>query len=147
MKHLTLIDKAFLLKLTPFFMTLDLDLLLAIADKLEAVYLKAGQTVFHANQDAQRLYLIAKGDIIINDAKGKQLANLAVPEVFGDEAVFSDKPRHYEAVCESDSLLLTLSRTHLFTIISEYPSVALGFLHEYSAAMPFRKRNGESHVD
>lgn len=142
MKQLNLIDKAFLLKRTPFFTALDLDLLLAIADKLEAVSMKAGQTVFHTQQEAQRLYLVAKGYVLINDDEGKRLARLAASQFFGDEAVFSDKPRAYEAICEGEVLLLTLSRTHLIAIISECPSVALGFLHEYASVMPFRSRNG-----
>ncbi len=138
MKKLHLIDKAFILKRTPFFSALDLDLLLAIADKVEMLHLKAGQLIFAADQEAQRLYIIAKGTVLLNTPEGKLLAELHSPELFGDEALFCDGLRGYEAISQTDALLLTLSRTHLAAIISECPAVALGFLHQYAAAMPCR---------
>mgnify|MGYP000297784411 CR=1 FL=1 len=51
---------------------------------------------------------------------------------FGDESLFSDKTRTYRAVAEETTTLLTLSKTNLFTMISECPSIGVGFLQVYA---------------
>lgn len=140
MKHFNLIDKAFLLKRTPLFSMLDLDLLLTIADKLTLATFDSGEFVFHCDQDGHRMYFIAKGKVRIRDRHKQTLAVIGPDDFFGDESLFHDRPRTYEALCDIDSVLLTLSRTHLATIISECPSVAIGFLQVYSSAMNFRIR-------
>ena len=147
MKRLSLIDKAFLLKRTPLFAMLDLDLLLTIADKLAFVSLDKDETIFSIDQDAHRMYFVAKGSVLIRDREQQTLALLKQYDFFGDESLFQDKPRGYEAICESDADLLTLTRTNLLTIISECPSVAVGFLQAYAANMVFRPRkNSEGEV-
>jgi len=140
MKPLSLIDKAFLLKRTQLFAALDLDLLLSIADKLGVSTFDAGETIFSLDQDAHRMYLIARGSVRIRTKDNSLLALLGTDEFFGDESLFHDRPRAYEAFCESDALLLSLSRTNLLTIISECPSVAVAFLHVYASSMIFRSR-------
>ena len=140
MKRLNLIDKAFLLKRTSIFGTLDLDLLLAIADKLEAVEFDAGEVIFPIGQEAHRMYLIARGSVVIQDGHHRPLAQLATADIFGDESLFNEKPRAYEAISETDTLLMTLSRSYLSSIFSEYPSVALSFLQEYASSATFRPR-------
>lgn len=143
MKRLNLIDKAFLLKRTSIFATLDLDLLLAIADKLEAVEFDAGEVIFPIDQEAHRMYLIAKGTVLIQNHLHQQIAQLSTADIFGDESLFNEKPRAYEAISETDSLLLTLSRSYLSSIISEYPSVAVSLLQEYASVVAFRTRKSK----
>lgn len=138
MKRVTLIDKATLLKRTPLFSTLDLDLLLPIADKMGTVTYEPGEAAFFVNEESTRMYFIVYGEIEILDANHNVLALLQENEFFGDESLFSDKPRRYEAIAKTKTQLLTLSRTHLYTIISECPSVALGFLEVYTTSMNFR---------
>lgn len=143
MTKLTLIDKAFFLKRTLLFSALDLDLLLAIADKLQAVILERDQPIFGVGEEAYRMYFIAKGTVKILDSQQKPLAILNAGDFFGDESVFSEKPRGYEAVSQTECTLLALSRTNLMTIISECPSVAVGFLTAYSSMTTFRLRRTE----
>jgi CRP/FNR family transcriptional regulator, cyclic AMP receptor protein len=140
MKPLTLIDKVFLLKKTRLFGNLDLDLLLTIADKMGMVSFKAGSKIFHLNQEANRMYLIVEGSITIQDSQHHSIGHLSKFDFFGDEAIFNEKPRAYEAISHTDTLLLTLSRSHLLTIITECPSVAIGLLEVYAANIGFRER-------
>jgi signal-transduction protein with cAMP-binding, CBS, and nucleotidyltransferase domain len=144
MKKPTLIDKAFLLKRTPLFGRLDLDILLAISDKLGVLQFDPGEAVFTINQDAHRMYFIAKGSVVLKDALHKPLVYLKVADYFGDESLFNEKPRGYEAVSETDSLLFTLSKSHLAMIISEFPHVAFGFLQDYSSDVTLRQRKTET---
>lgn len=140
MKQLSLIEKAFFLKKTRIFSDLDLDLLLAIADKLSQDLYDKEEKIFSVNQVANRMYLIAQGRVKILDADGKELALLSTPDFFGDESLFNEKPRTYSAVCQTDSLILTLSRSNLMTIISECPSVATSLLQCYSQPLTCRQK-------
>lgn len=145
MKKLTLIDKAFLLKRTPLFETLDLNLLLAVADKLGVVTYEAGEPIFNTQEEAFRMYFIVQGDVEVRDQSGAVLARLSNDDFFGDESLFNDKPRAYAAVARTSAVLLSLSRTNLLTIISECPNVALGFLQAYTTTTPFQPRKARTH--
>lgn len=138
MKQLTLIDKAFLLKKTPLFAMLDLDLLLVISDKLETLRLDEEDVVFAVSDPGTRVYFIVKGVIEIQGQNGKAPFELSTPAFFGDESLFSEKPRAYAAIAKSESLLLSLSKTNLLTIISECPQVAVGLLQAYASTNPMR---------
>lgn len=140
MKSLTLVDKAFFLKKTILFGALDLGLLLAIADKLNLVSFDAGNTIFASGEDAIRMYFIVKGTVEILNGQRYPLATLKEEDFFGDEGIFNEKARTYEAVSKSDTILLILSKTNLLNIISECPSVAIGFIQAYTSATPFRPR-------
>ena len=138
MKRITLIDKAFLLKRTPLFSTLDLDLLLTIADKLGLVMFDPGDFIFVVGEEANRMYFIVKGQIEIHSDNHQIICTLRNGEFFGEESLFNNKPRAYAAFAPVETQVLTLSRTNLYTIISECPSVAVGFLQVYASAVQFR---------
>lgn len=140
MKRLTLLDKAFILKSSPLFAQLDLDLLLPIADKLSLILCDAGDVIFSIGEDAQRMYFTVKGNVAIVNKEEKVLAQLGPNDFFGDESLFSEQPRAYEAKCQTNAVLLGLSRTNLLTIISEAPTVATGLLQAYASTTPFRYR-------
>ncbi len=136
----TLIDKAFVLKKTPMFGCLELDLLLPIADKMHPTHVRAGEVIFEHGEQAYSMYFITEGKVTIANKQGALLASLQTGEVFGDEAVFSGSTREYEAKGEVNTELLTLSRADLLAIIYEYPRVATGFLEAYTKITPFRSR-------
>ena len=138
MKRLTLIDKAFLLKRTPLFSSLNLDLLLTIADKLGLVVSEAGDFIFTFGEEANRMYFIVQGQVEIRADQKQVICKLEPGDFFGEESLFNDKPRGYEAFTPVETHVLTLSRTNLYTIISECPAVAVGFLQVYTAALRFR---------
>lgn len=144
MKRFTVIDRAFFLKKTLLFGALDLDLLLAIADKLSVVSFDPGEPVFGIGEDAIRMYFILKGKVEIRDDQHFVIATLSDEDFFGEESIFNEKPRGYEAICQTETTLLGLSRTNLLTIISECPSVAVGFLQAYTRITTFRPRKESS---
>jgi CRP/FNR family cyclic AMP-dependent transcriptional regulator len=138
MKPLTLIDKAFFLKQTPLFGSLDLNLLLAIADKLGLVAYEDQEDILVKQEDAKRMYFIVKGKIEIYSSKDQWTGILQKGDFFGEESLFNDSPREYTARSLTPTHLLTLSRTNLYTIISECPSVAVGFLQVYTSFIQCR---------
>lgn len=137
MQRLTLIDKAFLLKRTPLFQTLNLDLLLAIAQQLGSIHFDPGEYVFHAGEEGSRLYFVLDGEVSLHTPSGER-AVLSVGDFFGEEAVLNATLRAYTAQATTHASLLTLSRIAFYAIISEYPDVALGLLRIYTARMPCR---------
>lgn len=139
MKRLNLIDKAFLLKRTPFFGALDLDLLLPIADKMQLAGFDSGDIILPHSEEVHRLYFVAKGHVLIRNEE-HVVMRLSTAECFGDEPFFSEKPATYEAVSETETSILTLSRNHLSVILSECPSVGFHFLREYASQLPLRRR-------
>lgn len=140
MNKLTLIEKTFLLKRTPLFRALTLEMLLPIADKLIQVSFDKGDIIFDVDDEAHRMYFLLQGTVEIRNKMGDTLASLDTETFFGDEALFNDSRRGYRAVSIVDSEILTLSQTNLITIISEYPSVALGFLSVFATALPDRAK-------
>ncbi len=138
MKRLTLIDKAFLLKRTAPFSALDLDLLLIVADKLGLVMFDPGDYIFVIEEEANRMYFIVQGEVQIQASHKRSLYTLESGEFFGEESLFNNKPRGYAAFAPVKTHVLTLSRTNLYTIISECPSVAVGFLQVYTSLLPLR---------
>jgi CRP/FNR family transcriptional regulator/CRP/FNR family cyclic AMP-dependent transcriptional regulator len=134
----SLIEKAFFLKKMRLFSELDLEILLAIAEKLHEDDYDKDEKVFTPGQVANRIYLIAEGAVQIQNEQRKVLSELNTGDYFGDESLFNDQPRSYAAVCKTDTLFYTISRSHLLSIISECPSVAVTLLQSYSQLLPCR---------
>ncbi len=138
MKELTLIEKAFFLKNISLFNDLDLDLLVTIADKMQQDIYDKNEKVFEIKQIANRLFFIARGSVNILDQSNKVIASLEKNSFFGDESIFNNNPRSYSVVCSDDSLFLTLTKTNLYNIISECPSVGIAFIELYSKFINYK---------
>lgn len=134
----SLIEKAFFLKRVRLFADLSLELLLAIAEKLYEDDYDPQEKVFEAGQVANRIYLVFEGSVEIVDSWGKPLQELGAFDFFGDESLFNEQPRAYSARCLKKSLFYTLSRSHLLSILSECPTVALALLQGYAQELPCR---------
>jgi len=138
MKRQSLIQKAFFLKKVKPFSDLDLNLLLAVADKLHYDEYDQKERVFAVNQAANRMYIIVDGIVEILDSSMRTRWELTETDFFGDESLFNEQPRHYTAICKQDTQLLALSRSHLLSVISECPSVAVSLLQIYAQELPCR---------
>ncbi|MFA5250574.1 MAG: cyclic nucleotide-binding domain-containing protein [Parachlamydiales bacterium] len=132
MKELSLIEKAFFLKKVPLFEELDLDLLVAISDKMHQDFFDAKDKIFEVNGKASRMYFIVQGEIELLDKENQPFQILSATNFFGDEALFAGSQREYQARCLKETLLLTLSKTNLFNVISECPSIAIALLSHYA---------------
>lgn len=133
----SLIEKAFFLKKSKLFSHLDLEILLAIAEKLYEDDYDKNETVFSPGQVANRGYIVYSGAVNIYEG-ATLLKELTIGDFFGDESLFNDQSRGYTAICTQDTLFLTLSRSHLLSIITECPSVAVTLLQYYSLQLPCR---------
>lgn len=137
MKIFTLIEIAFFLKKNILFQDLDLDILLAIAEKMGQDTYAMQEMVFEKEQIASKMYFIAKGGVqLINEEH--LIAELKKEDFFGDEALFNEKHRAYSAICIEETLLLSLSKNHLLSIISECPSVGITLLKLFAKKIQCR---------
>lgn len=130
MKQLNLIEKAFFLKKVSIFQDLDLDFLLAISDKVHQDIYDKGEVVFSEGQIGNTLYLVAKGEVSLTNPSHSK--TVKAEDFFGDESLFNEKPRTYKAICDTDSILLFLSRSDFMSILSECPNVAVALLKHYT---------------
>ena len=138
----SLIEKAFFLKKVRLFSDLELELLLAIGEKLSEDDFDAGEKIFVPGQVANRIYFIEKGTVQILDERMKPFCELGRGDYFGDESLFNEQSRGYAVIAKTDALILTLSRSQLLSIISECPSVAVALLQAYSQQIHCRHKCG-----
>ena len=140
---MNVIDKALILKQSPLFESLTLDLLLPIAEVMEERTLQYGEKVFrYGDVTPFHAYLITSGQVELRGGEGGLLSVLKEGEFFGEEAIISNQPRGYEATCMLPTTLLSLSKAQLSQIFSDCPSVTLTLLSSYAKAHPYRKRLG-----
>lgn len=133
-----LIDKALFLKSTRLFQEIEFDIALSIADKLEVMELKGGEALFHKGDSAAGIYFVFQGSVrLAGDGLIEELEN---GDFFGDESVFTDAARGYTCAAIGSVTLLLLSKTHIFTILSECPSVATNLLALYASQISLRPR-------
>lgn len=142
MKSLSLIEKAFFLKKVRLFAELDFELLLSVAEKLNDDDYDAQEKVFMTGQVANRIYFIVEGTVQLVDERMRPICDLGTSEFFGDESLFNESQRGYGAICKTDAMLLTLSRSHLLSIISDCPSVAISMLQSYASTLSCRHTKG-----
>ncbi|ANH79036.1 cyclic nucleotide-binding domain-containing protein [Candidatus Chlamydia sanziniae] len=135
---MNLIDRAFLLKKTIIFHSLDMDLLLGIADKAEIMIFKPGANIFSIGQRGFSFYIIVEGHVIISYDKLETPIKLKSKDCFGEESLFNNKLREYNACANTQARMLVLSKGQILNIIEECPSVALSFLELYSKQIEFR---------
>ncbi|MCB1213037.1 MAG: cyclic nucleotide-binding domain-containing protein [Chlamydiia bacterium] len=136
MRELTLIDKALILKQLTLFDALDLDVLLAIAAQAHLFDLSADEPLFVEGQEGSLMYIVVEGEVILNSREGEE--RMGSHSYFGEESVFSDKPRSYSVKTSRPSRLLALSRAHLHSLVYECPSVAIALLNAYTSLVNCR---------
>jgi len=94
--------------------------------------LQAGQTLFHAGQPGDAMYVVKSGEIelFIKDHAGQKigLANVGSGSIFGELALLDHGPRTATACATHDSELLELDRDDLLKLFKTSPAAALGLL-------------------
>ena len=78
----SLIEKAFFLKKVRLFSDLELELLLAIAEKLHEDDYDAGEKIFIPGQVANRIYFIEEGTVQVCDERLKPFCELGRGDYF-----------------------------------------------------------------
>ncbi len=137
-KIMNLIDKAFLLKKTVVFNSLDMDLLLAISDKTEVMLFKPTAKIFSEEDSSFSFYIIAEGYVRITQSSSDLSVTLKPHDCFGEESFFNNKLREYNAEAITQVKLLILNKGQFLSVVEECPAVALSLLELYTKNLSFR---------
>jgi CRP/FNR family cyclic AMP-dependent transcriptional regulator len=115
-----------------FFALLQEDDRQALADVVDSISLKTGETLFQAGEPGESLYVVRSGSIelFIKDTVGQKIV-LTISEagdLFGELSLLDSGPRTATAVALSDTELLMLDRDDLLLLFQKRPDAALNML-------------------
>lgn len=104
----------------------------ALADVVDAISLKTGETLFNAGEPGESLFVVRSGSIelFIKDTVGQKIV-LTISEagdLFGELSLLDSGPRTATAVALSDTELLMLDRDDLLLLFQKRPDAALNML-------------------
>jgi uncharacterized membrane protein len=103
-----------------------------LAALIDVRSLAAGDTLFHAGEPGESLYVVRSGEVelFIKDTAGQRipLAIVGAGEIFGELALLDRSPRTATAVAMGDSELLELDRDDLLLLFGKSPAAALRLL-------------------
>ena len=119
--------KVSLLKKTDIFKNTPEEDLSGIAEILEEVSLKAGQTIFSKNEIGDCMYIVEKGSVRIHDG-AYTFAILNENEVFGELSLLDSETRSASATSNEDSILFKLGQLPFYKILSKDQEVLKGIL-------------------
>jgi uncharacterized membrane protein len=116
----------------PLFAELDDDEKKLLADVVDVVNVKKGDTLFRAGDPGHAMYVVVKGEIelFIKDHAGQRitLTDAKVGDVFGELAMLDEGPRTASALATDDAELLELDRDDILLLVKKKPEAALHML-------------------
>lgn len=137
--ELTLSDEAQHLSQIPMFKQLDSAELENLAEAVDQVTYKAGETVFHEHDHGDALYVVESGAVRIwvrdEDTHDVTLSELKPGDFFGELSVFDGGERSANATAVVDSVLHRLSREDFHQFLLKYPHAAVDVIREIGARM------------
>ena len=119
----------------PIFQDFTLDELTVVDAALEPMELFTGETVFAEGERGASFYIVERGLVVFSKSSGGgslEVGRVGPGEYFGEMALFDDSPRSATAVADEDTLLLTLDRDRLQSLVDQKPGVAWAFCRELS---------------
>jgi CRP-like cAMP-binding protein len=107
----------------PFFANLPADELGKIADRLIHVSRPRGHTFFHRGEQADRLYILDKGEVSLIDPtdRARLPVNLSPPDTFGVLACVTGSRHSRAAIAAEDTTTWMLRRVDLQTLLATAP--------------------------
>lgn len=127
-----ILDATSLLRSIPLFEGLGLEDLEALAGKLETKAFPAGAMIFSIGDAGSAMYIVESGELNIHlpgDASHRiSLKDIARGEIFGELALFDEKPRSASVLATTDTVLLELQRNTLENYLEGRPRAAMAIL-------------------
>ena len=134
-----LTDEARHLALVPLFSKLDERDLATLAEEVDQVSFKSGETIFHTFDQGDALYLVESGSIRIwvhdDDVQQITLSELKPGDFFGELAVLDQGERSANATAITDSTLHRLHRDDFHQFMLKHPHVGVDLICEIGARL------------
>jgi CRP/FNR family cyclic AMP-dependent transcriptional regulator len=132
-------DEARSLSRVPLFKRLEPNELEKLAQEIDQVDVKAGETIFHEHDRGDALYVLEEGVVRIwitdEDLEEVTLAELKPGEFFGEMAVLDRGERSSSATALVDSHLHRLSSEDFHQFLMEHPDCGIDVICEIAARM------------
>jgi CRP/FNR family cyclic AMP-dependent transcriptional regulator len=132
-------DEAQSLARVPIFKRLDAQELEHLAEEIDQVNYKAGETIFHEHDHGDALYVLEEGEVRIwvtdEDVKEVTLTELKPGAFFGELAVLDRGERSTNATAITDLHLHRLSSDDFQEFLIEHPDCAIDVICEIGARM------------
>jgi CRP/FNR family cyclic AMP-dependent transcriptional regulator len=121
------------------FELLDEDELNELARSIDSELLPAGETLFHAGDYGESLYIVQSGqvELYIKDTAGQKIILKVAEEddIFGEISMLDNRPRSATATALTDSELLVLDRDDLLLLFQKKPDAGLNMLAAMSGML------------
>jgi uncharacterized membrane protein len=134
-----LTDEAKSLARIPLFKRLEPHELEHLAEEIDQVNYKAGETIFNEHDRGDALYILEEGSIRIwvydDDVKDVTLAELKPGDFFGELAVLDRGERSSSATAITDVHLHRLSSDDFQTFLTDHPDAAIDVICEIAQRM------------
>src|ERR1043165_4686598 len=132
-------DEARSLARVPLFKRLDAAELEHLAEEIDQVNYKAGETIFNEHDRGDALYILEEGAVRIwiydEDVKEVTLAELKPGDFFGELAVLDRGERSSSATAMVDTHLHRLSSDDFQKFLMDHPDVSIDVICEIAARM------------
>src|SRR5216683_6117834 len=132
-------DEAQSLARVPLFKRLEPHELEHLAEEIDQVNYKAGETIFNEHDRGDALYILEEGNVRIwvydEDVKEVTLAQLKPGDFFGELAVLDRGERSSSATATVDTHLHKLSSDAFQQFLTEHPDAAIDVICEIAQRM------------
>src|SRR5215510_3442611 len=132
-------EEAQSLSRVPLFKRLDASELEHLAEEVDQVNYKAGETIFHEHDRGDALYIVEEGNVRIwvmdEDVNEVTLAELKPGDFFGELAVLDRGERSSSATALTDIHLHRLSSDDFQRFLTDHPDAAVDVICEIAARM------------
>jgi CRP-like cAMP-binding protein len=122
------IERVMILKSVSIFSSTPVEYLANVAEFLEEVEVRVGETIIEKGELGRSLYIIVDGRVHMHNGD-KHLAILGSREVFGEWAALDPEPRAATATALSDTLLFRLEYDALYELMEADVEVVQGIIH------------------
>ena len=133
-------DRIFCLKSVSIFIEIPDESLKEIANLLEEIDVKSGETIFEKGDPGTSLYIVVEGKVQVHD--GARILNyLGKMEVFGEMAALDPELRSASVTAIENTHLFRLEREPFFRLLADHMDVSKEIIHILSQRLRARMRD------
>lgn len=123
------IEKVMVLKSVHVFAGVPEDVLANLSSYLEEIEVPANETVYRKGDTGDTMYIIVDGKAKVHDGD-RTFVELGQRDFFGELTTLDPEPHSASVTATEDTRLLGLHREDLYELMSGYPEVLKGIIHE-----------------
>jgi HEAT repeat protein len=139
-RMLSTIEKVIILKNASIFGGTPDDILAEVAQLLEDVELKRGETIFEKGDVGDCMYIVVDGEVRVHDGE-RTLNHMREGDVFGEMAILDAEPRVASVTAVEDTRLFRLNQEPFYELMDDRIEVARGIIRVLSQHLRDRVRD------